>query len=134
MIESIVVRNVEVVDHLHVRFFIGPGWLQLSAMASPLVLERAQEVDNVRILLTEVIWTPSGPHLYVFADDVERRMFRYLQKVDKVGPGTAIKALSGWAWENGTPGMLDDVRLTKATNKMAAQRIILFLEQKGEKW
>ena len=103
---------------------------------------KLKDKDNFRLLTHLAIkneaTTPVGFVLYGFADKEERNLFRQLISVSGVGNSTALLMLSSLTPEklyhaivNNNPSVLQSV---KGIGAKSAQRIIIDLKDKLEKW
>jgi len=103
---------------------------------------KLKDKDRFRLLTHLAIkneaTTPVGFVLYGFADQEERNLFRQLISVSGVGNSTALLMLSSLTPEklynaiiNNNPSVLQSV---KGIGTKSAQRIIIDLKDKLEKW
>lgn len=87
-------------------------------------------------LLTHLIVREDAHHLYGFASDEERRVFRQLLKISGVGARTALAVLSGMSVGDlhHAVAAQDSARLTKVPGigRKTAERLLLELKDKLE--
>jgi holliday junction DNA helicase RuvA len=113
----------------------GVGFRVVVPMSTSSALAQSDPAANVE-LLTHLQITTSDPHvrLFGFYTEIERRMFELLTSVKGVGPGMAVRVLSGASVEELRDAILtqDLARLTrvKGIGKKTAERILFDLREK----